>query len=150
MGSKGGEVNEFAFSPNKRSWLWKYSESVLDKVLLILQALVVSVYRRVVYKVLYKLHIVEDPDELSSIRPDVLTDPRLRASWNKEGSSSGVFTKQSPQKFRIGTVQEVLPRKPFERISRTPAQPWRTEQQCGCRFYPLPLPSIRSVSWKNQ
>jgi len=150
MGSKGGEVDEYAFSPKKRGWLWKYSERVMDKVLLILQALVVSIYRRVVYKVLYKLHIVEDPDELSSIRPDVLTDPRLRASWNKEGSSSGVFSKQSPQKFRIGTVQEVLPRKPFERVSITPAKPWRTEQQCGRRFYPLPSPSIWSVSWKNQ
>jgi hypothetical protein len=95
--------------PQKRAFLWRWSERLLDKSIYLVQILVVSIYRRIFYKLAVKMHMVEEPDESSSIRQDLLSDPRsFKASWDiRKGESSGIFTPTPPTMYRIGTVSDV-------------------------------------------
>jgi len=95
--------------PKKRAFLWRWSERSLDKFIYLMQVIVVSVYRRVFYKLLVRMNFAEEPDQGSSIRQDLMNDPRyFKASWDQQGAGkSGIFTPTPPSMYRIGTVSEV-------------------------------------------
>lgn len=143
--------------PMKRAFLWRYSELVLDKAIYFLQVAVMLIYRKILYKLAVKMNFAEEPDQTSSIRQDMIMDPRLfKASWDNEVNTAGVFAQgANGESYRIGTASQVHPvllciQEPrplsrdrvltqlFSRASTAPAShPGQAQKGC-CQHDPFP------------
>jgi len=100
--------------PKRRAFLWRWSERLLDKFIYLTKVVVVTVYRRIFYKLAVRMDLAEAPDQTSSIRQDVMNDRRyFKASWDQQGVVTGIFTPTPPTNFRIGTISDVRPAPPW-------------------------------------